>query len=78
MRIVRNTITVKLDQNEKTCLQEAIKIIDAISQNQEIIDGCDDLCPFAKCCDQANYECDRVCLLEQTSDNLNFILEKCQ
>ena len=38
MRIIRNTISVTLDQNEKTCLQEAIKIIDTISQNQEIID----------------------------------------
>lgn len=78
MIIVKNTISVKLDQNEKTFLQEAIKIIDAISQNQDIIDGCDALCPFAKFCDQANCEHHRVCLLEQTCDNIQFILEKCQ
>lgn len=77
MKIEKNIISVKLDQDEKTCLQGAIKIIGAISQNQDIIDGCDDLCPFAEWCNQANCKHDKMCLLEQTDVNLSIILQKC-
>jgi hypothetical protein len=78
MEIVKNAISVKLDQDEKTCLQGAMEIIRDIKNNQDIIDGCDALCPFSNYCNKSQGRFDNHCLLNNGYYTLKIILEKCK
>lgn len=76
MEIKKNAITVNLDHDEKSCLKGAIEIIEDIMTNQDIIDGCDGLCPYNSFCNFEKHQNEMKCLLSQTYYNLQFILEK--
>lgn len=78
MEIVKNTISIQFDNDEKTCLQGAMETISEIKNNQDIIDGCDALCPYSNYCNKSQGRFDNHCLLDNSYYALKIILEKCK
>ena len=74
MEIIKNSIVIKLDSEEKETLEEALRIVTEIEKNQIIYDACSNECPFKKHCPLANSETPHTCLLETTMFNLKQIL----
>lgn len=78
MEIKKNVISIELDHDEKTCLQGTLEIINEIRNNQDILDGCETTCPFAKDCDNTISCHGARCLLDVLYDDLQIILKKCK
>jgi len=78
MEIKKNAITIEFENDEKTCLQGAMEIIDGIRHNQDIVDGCDALCPYSNYCNRSQARFDNRCLLDNGYYTLKIILEKCK
>ena len=74
MEIKRNAIVIKLDSEEKEILDNAIRIIADIEQNQLIRESCSHDCPFKRYCHLANGDEPHDCILDTAIFNLKEIL----
>ena len=75
MEIIKNSVVVKLDSEEKETLEKALSIVTEIAKNEIICDSCSHDCPFVSHCSLAHGDQPHECLLETTMFNLKEILK---